>query len=68
MYPRWRRYYTHMTEERLVQIMKTAEREWDLIHGDGWNEAYVTQVPTCWHLVARRILEELGSDHVASTV
>jgi hypothetical protein len=48
------------TEKRVAFLIKQAFDEWDSIHGDGWNEAYLKSVPTVYHQAARAVCAELG--------
>jgi hypothetical protein len=49
-----------MTEagKRIAFLIEKSFAEWDSIHGDGWNAAYIKLVPTVYHQAARAICAE----------
>jgi hypothetical protein len=55
-----------LSEDQIAKIIYKAMAEWDRIHGDGWNEPYLTPVPSMFHLAAKRILEAASSQPAAT--
>jgi hypothetical protein len=53
-----------LSEAQILRILQQAEGEWDKTHADGWNTAYLTLIPSLYHLQAKRIHEAMQeADH-----